>query len=82
MNISAEDFLTDAQKGEIGTAIYKKILGSIAITKVEPLHFDVNDILKDELEEIFKNGDVYECVDFEKIGKELTGIITKAIKGK
>jgi len=72
MNVNASEFLTDEQKSQLGTALFEKILARIEAIEFKVGKLDFNQLLQNEVDMLFEQGEVYDNVDFSKVGKKLT----------
>lgn len=81
MQINAKEFLTKAQKDELGEAYFNKLLQAIdAIEFSKTPKVNISRLLQSEIEGIFDNDFVYENMDTNKIGKVITDMVVSAIK--
>lgn len=80
MEINAQQFLTDEQKSELGTALFNKMLDAInSLEFAKGKKISVAQLVQAEIEEIFNNADVYDQVDFNKVAKKITDKICEGI---
>ena len=80
MNINAREFLTEEQKSELGTALFNKLLESINSAEYSKSgKINIAKLINNEFEQIFEDGDIYNNIDFDKIGKTLSKKIIENI---
>ena len=80
VDIDPVDLLTDEQKRSLGNALFSKMLKGVEDVKFDSKPINLSVEIKEEIENILQNGDVWEYVNFDGIGKALSNKILKGIK--